>query len=99
MVDNSNMPYPKCLGSHKNLGTEPITCEKGPKLGFEYLPTSKTSHCVRTACMAFPKERSDYIFKASSCPGTTKRPTRGALRPPLSQPRFSIDTQGLILFF
>ena len=55
MVDNSNMPHPKCLGSHKNPGTEPKTCEKGPKLGFEYLPTSKTSHCVRTACMAFPK--------------------------------------------
>ena len=46
MVDNSNMPYPKCLGSQKNPGTEPKTCEKGPKLGFEYLPTSKTSHCV-----------------------------------------------------
>ena len=46
MVDNSNMPHPKCLGSHKNPGTEPKTCEKGPKLGFEYLPTSKTSHCV-----------------------------------------------------
>ena len=46
MVDNSNMQHPKCLGSHKNPGTEPITCEKGPKLGFEYLPTSKTSHCV-----------------------------------------------------
>ena len=50
MVDNSNMPHPKCLGSQKNPGTEPKTCEKGPKLGFEYLPTSKTSHCVRTAC-------------------------------------------------
>ena len=49
MVDNSNMPHPKCLGSQKNPGTEPKTCEKGPKLGFEYLPTSKTSHCVRTA--------------------------------------------------
>ena len=46
MVDNSNMPHPKCLGSQKNRGTEPKTCEKGPKLGFEYLPTSKTSHCV-----------------------------------------------------
>ena len=34
----------------KNPCTEPKTCEKGPKLGFEYLPTSKTSHCVRTAC-------------------------------------------------
>ena len=55
MVDNSNVPHPKCLGSQKNPGTEPKTCEKGPKLGFEYLPTSKTSHCVRTACMAFPK--------------------------------------------
>ena len=54
MVDNSNMPHPKCLGSQKNPGTEPKTCERGPKLGFEYLPTSKTSHCVRTACMAFP---------------------------------------------
>ena len=46
MVDNSKMPHPKCLGSQKNLGTEPKTCEKGPKLGFEYLPTSKTLHCV-----------------------------------------------------
>ena len=55
MVDNSNMPHPKCLGSQKNPGTEPKTCEKGPKLGFEYLTTSKTSHCVRTACMAFPR--------------------------------------------
>ena len=54
MVDNSNMPHPKCLGSQKKPGTEPKTCEKGPKLGFEYLLTSKTSHCVRTACMAFP---------------------------------------------
>ena len=54
MVDNSNMPHPKCLGSQKNPGTEPKTCEKEPKLGFEYLPTSKTLHCVRTACMAFP---------------------------------------------
>ena len=50
MVDNSNMPHPKCLGSQKNPGTEPKTCEKGPKLGFEYLPTSKTLHCERTAC-------------------------------------------------
>ena len=54
MVDNSNMPHPKCLGSQKNPGTEPKTCEKGPKLGFEYLPTSKTSQCMPTACMAFP---------------------------------------------
>ena len=57
MVDNSNMPHPKCLGSQKNPGTEPKTCEKGPKLGLEYLPTSKTLHCVRTACMAFPMLR------------------------------------------
>ena len=62
MVDNSNMPHPKCLGSHKNPGTEPITCEKGPKLGFEYLPTSKTSHCMRTACMAFPESHSLGFF-------------------------------------
>ena len=27
---------------------------KGPKLGFEYLPTYKNLHRVRTACMAFP---------------------------------------------
>ena len=46
MVDNSNIPHPKRLGSQKNPGTEPKTCEKGPKLGFEYLPISKTSHCV-----------------------------------------------------
>ena len=64
MVDNSNMPHPKCLGSQKNPGTEPKTCEKEPKLGFEYLPTSKTLHCVRTACMAFPKNMywTQYIW-------------------------------------
>ena len=33
---------------------EPKTCQKGPKVGSEYWPTFKTSHCVRTACMAFP---------------------------------------------
>ena len=27
---------------------------KGPKIMFEYLPTCKTLHCVRTACTAFP---------------------------------------------
>ena len=64
MVDNSNMPHPKCLGSHKNPGTEPKTCETGPKLGFEYLPTSKTSHCVRIACMAFPWSRSLVTVKS-----------------------------------
>ena len=62
MVDKSNMPHPKCLGSQKNPGTEPKTCEKGPKLGFEYLPTSKTSHCVRTACMAFPNKKTVGSF-------------------------------------
>ena len=30
----------------KNPGTEPKTCGKGPKLGFEHVLTSKTSHCV-----------------------------------------------------
>ena len=45
MVDKSNMPHPKCLGSQKNPGTEPKTCEKGPKLGFEYLHPK-----LRTAC-------------------------------------------------
>ena len=64
MVDNSNMPHPKCLGSQVNPGTEPKTCEKGPKLAFEYLPTSKTLHCVRTACMAFPKFAP---FKTPNC--------------------------------
>ena len=54
MVDNSNIPHPKCLRSKKNPSTKPKACEKGPKLEFEYLPTSKTSHYVRTACMAFP---------------------------------------------
>ena len=42
------------LGKPKKPWYGTKTCEKGPKLGFEYLPTSKTSHCVRTACMAFP---------------------------------------------
>ena len=65
MVDNSNMPHPKCLGSQKNPGTEPKTCEKEPKLGFEYLPTSKTLHCVRTACMAFPIYIHD--FQSDAC--------------------------------
>ena len=63
MVDSSNMPHPKCLGSQKNPGTEPKTCERGPKLRFEYLPTSKTSHCVRTACMAFPYSRKTAFGK------------------------------------
>ena len=49
MVDNSNMPHPKCLGSQKNSGTEPKTCAKGPKLGFEYLPTSFFFFCIRPA--------------------------------------------------
>ena len=31
-----------------------VTCyPKGPKLGFEHLPTYKTLHCVGTACTAF----------------------------------------------
>ena len=32
--------------AEKYPGTEPKTCENGPKLGLAYLPTSKTSHCV-----------------------------------------------------
>ena len=32
---------------------------KGPKLGFEYLPTYKTLHYVRTACTAFPQSESE----------------------------------------
>ena len=53
-LDDSNMPHPKWLGSPNNPWYEPKTCEKGPKLRFEYLSTSKTLHCVCTACMAFP---------------------------------------------
>ena len=62
------MPHPKCLGSQKNPGAEPKTCEKGPKLGFEYLPTSKTSHCVRTACMAFPMRPLCTLYAPSMRP-------------------------------
>ena len=76
MVDNSNMPYPKCLGSQKNPGTEPKTCEKGPKLGFEYLPTSKTSHCVCTACMAFPKYTLRTYHSFFPCQGQGSRMTK-----------------------
>ena len=53
------------LGKPGNPGTEPKTCEKGPKLGSEYLPTSKTSHCVRTACMAFPSSSLNLL--TSTC--------------------------------
>ena len=33
-------------------------------IGCEYLPTSKTSHCMRTACMAFPltKRYQEFTF-------------------------------------
>ena len=31
-----------------NPGTEPKTCQKGPKAGSEYLPTSKTLHCMHS---------------------------------------------------
>ena len=65
------VPHPKCLGSQKNHGTEPKTCEKGPKLGFEYLPTSKTSQCVRTACMAFPRNR--RTERVEECSGERRR--------------------------
>ena len=56
---------PNAHEAKKNPGTEPKTCEKGPKLGFEYLPTSKTSHCVRTACMAFPDAHPSYCGNQS----------------------------------
>ena len=40
-----------------------VGCEKGPKLGFKYLPTSKTSHCVH----GIPK---DYVaISISPCYG------------------------------
>ena len=43
------MAHPKCTRSVENLVMEQLTCGKGPKLGFEYLPTYKTLHCGRTA--------------------------------------------------
>ena len=79
MVDNSNMPHPKCLGSQKNPGTEPKTCEKGPKLGFEDMPTSKTSHCVHTACMAFPVIECIDLTSGGSNPSGRQMVTNGAL--------------------
>ena len=51
------MAHPKCTRSVENLVMEQQTCGKGPKLGFEYLPTYKTlhcGHCGRTAGKAFP---------------------------------------------
>ena len=45
----------------KNPSTEPKTCEKGPKLGFEYLPTSKTSHCVQDIPIATQKSQIDVV--------------------------------------
>ena len=33
---------------------EPKTCQKGPKLGFEYWPTSKTLHCVHGIPLVSP---------------------------------------------
>ena len=48
------MAHPKCTRSVENLVMEQQTCGKGPKLGFEYLPTYKTLHCGRTAGKAFP---------------------------------------------
>ena len=53
----------------KNPGTEPKTCEKGPKLGFQYLPTSKTLHYVRTACMAFPYYQTTMMPKVPQSMG------------------------------
>ena len=62
MVDNSNMPHPKRLGSlkKKKPGTEPKTFEKGPKLGFKYLPTSKTSHCVHGIPLEWTRDWNDW---------------------------------------
>ena len=45
---------PNASEAKKKPSMEPKTCQKGPKVGSEYWPTFKTSHCVRTACMAFP---------------------------------------------
>ena len=54
----------------KNLSMEPKTCQKGPKVESEYWPTFKTSHCVRTACMAFPKTRRNR--PCPTCPNPSK---------------------------
>ena len=48
-----------CLGGPEGRISAPRACRvrcspKGPKLGFEYLLTYKTLHCVCTACTAFP---------------------------------------------
>ena len=40
-----NMVHPKCTRSVENPIMEQQTCGKGPKLGFECLPTNKTLHC------------------------------------------------------
>ena len=102
MVDNSNMPHPKCLGSQKNPGTEPKTCEKGPKLGFEYLPTSKTSHCVRTACMAFPLQGRVVKYNKFVLPSPlivfVARLPEPTLICPLESPRDSVKRGEVELF-
>ena len=44
------------LGTAHALRACRVRCSpKGPKLGFEYLPTYKNLHYVRTACTAFPR--------------------------------------------
>ena len=37
---------PNAWEAKKKPSMEPKTCQKGPKVGFEYLPPSKTLHCV-----------------------------------------------------
>ena len=43
------MAHPKCTRTFENPVVEQQNCGKGPKLGFQYLPTCKTLHCWRTA--------------------------------------------------
>ena len=54
MGDNANVPHPKCIGSQKKTQYGTKNLSKGAKSKVGFSPTSKTSHCVRTACMAFP---------------------------------------------
>ena len=60
----------------KNPGTEPKNCEKGPKLGFEYFPKSKTSHCVHGIPVMPSKRvflRMLLLLKYVADPGTLRK--------------------------
>ena len=69
---------PNAQEAKKNPSMAPKTCQKGPKVGSEYLPTSKTSHCVRTACTASPCEPT---LKTGSEPRSPSRELRCVATP------------------